>query len=524
MAETITQGGVLNGIARLSPRSRVGLGLALAALAAIVVASWLWSRTHEWRVLYSNLSDRDGGAIVAQLSQMNVPYRVADGGGAIMVPAASVHDTRLRLASQGLPKGSIVGFELLESQKLGATQFQEQVNYQRGLEGELSRTIQSLAAVSAARVHLAIPKPTVFMRERQKPSASVMLSMHAGRNLERAQINGILHLVSSSVPDLPLKNVTIVDQTGTLLTTPGDGNGALDPTQLAYVSEVEANYARRIQDILEPVLVRNNVRAQVTVEVDFNQSESTAESFKPNQDPKQAVVRSQVTNEATDGAARGPAAVPGAVTNQPGATPPAATAGTVPPGASSVKRDATVNYEVDKTVRVVRHATGNIKRLSAAVVLNHRKVVTAGKAAYEPIKEEELAKLTALAREAVGFQKDRGDSLNVVNAAFTSEEREPPAETPAWKQPENVAIALDLGKNALAAGLVLFLALGVLRPVLRSLAAPPPLVAGQDAGIAELPAPARHDPVASARALAKQDPKVVAAVVKNWVAGGSGNG
>jgi len=524
MAETITQGGVLDGIARLSPRSRVGLGIALAALAAIVVASWLWSRTHEWRVLYSNLSDRDGGAIVAQLSQLNIPYRVADGGGAIMVPAASVHDTRLRLASQGLPKGSIVGFELLESQKLGATQFQEQMNFQRGLEGELARTIQALAAVQAARVHLALPKPTVFMRERQKPSASVMLSMNAGRNLDRAQINGILHLVSSSVPDLPLKNVTIVDQTGTLLTTPGDGNGALDPSQLAYVSEVEGNYARRIQDILEPVLGRNNVRAQVTVEIDFNQSESTAESFKPNQDPKEAVVRSQVTNEASDGAARGPAGVPGAATNQPGAALPVV-AGAVPPGATSMKRDATVSYEVDKTVRVVRHATGSIKRLSAAVVLNHRKVVTAGKAAYEPIKEEELAKLTALAREAVGFQKDRGDSLNVVNTAFTSDEREPPVEVPLWKQPENIAIALDLGKNALAAGLVLLLAFGVLRPVLRSLAAPPTPAAGRDAALAELPSPAQQDPVASARALARQDPRMVAAVVKNWAAGnGNGNG
>ncbi len=517
MAEPNMDGGVLNGVVRLSPRSRVGLGLALAALAAVLVASWLWSRTHEWRVLYSNLSDRDGGAIVAQLSVMNVPYRVAEGGGAIMVPAASVHDTRLRLASQGLPKGSIVGFELLESQKLGATQFQEQVNFQRGLEGELSRTIQSLSAVRAARVHLAIPKASVFIRDRQKASASVMLALHAGRSLERGQITGILNLVSSSVPELPLKNVTIVDQSGALLSTPGDSPGGLDATQLAYLGEVESNYARRIHEILEPVLGRNNVRAQVTVELDFSQSESTAESFKPNQDPKDAAVRSQVTNEAAEGAAKGASGVPGAASNQPGA----ATAGAPPAGASSSKRDATISYELDKTVRVVRHATGSIKRLSAAVVINHRKVVAAGKASYEPIKEEELAKLTALAKEAVGFQKDRGDSLNVVNTAFTNEEHEAPAEVPLWKQPETIAIALDLGKNALAARLVLLLAFGVLRPLLRTLATPVAPAPGQQATVAELPAPGGQDSVAAARALAKQDPKMVAAVVKNWV---SGNG
>jgi len=526
MADAGSEGGVLDGVVRLTPRARLGLGIAIAALAAVLVASWLWSRTHEWRVLYSNLNDRDGGAIVAQLSQMNVPYKIADGGGAIMVPSQQVHDTRLRLASQGLPKGSIVGFELLETQKLGATQFQEQVNFQRGLEGELARTIQSLSAVQGARVHLALPKPTVFMRDRQKPSASVLLALHPGRALDRAQIAGIVNLVSSSVPDLPVKNVTVVDQTGAMLSQPAESQGGLDAAQLAYVGELESNYTRRIQEILEPVLGRQNVRAQVTVEVDFAQAETSAETFKPNGDPKDAAVRSQVTSEAGDGSARGPTGVPGATSNAPGAAP----AATPTPGATmagATKRDATVQYEIDKTVRVVRHASGAVKRLSAAIVVNHRKVVAGGKTTWEPIKEEELAKLTALAREAVGFSKDRGDSVNVVNAAFAVDEREAPAEVPLWKQPENIAIAIDLGKQALIACLVLFLAFGVLRPVLRTLATPvaPPAGALADGTAAvpgepgALPAPAAHDPVAAARAIAKQDPKVVAAVVKNWVAG-----
>ena len=217
-AEAVTvsgvQGYVQNFLARCPVSRKWGLMLAVSAIVALLAGGWMWNQAPEYKVLFSNVSDRDGGAIIASLQQMNVPYKFAEGGGAILVPANQVHDARLKLASQGLPKGGLVGFELMENQKFGTSQFLEQVNFQRALEGELARSIQALSAVSSARVHLAMPKQSVFMREQQKPSASVLLNLHPGRSLDPQQVNAIVHLVSSSVPNLPVKNVTVVDQHG----------------------------------------------------------------------------------------------------------------------------------------------------------------------------------------------------------------------------------------------------------------------------------------------------------------------
>jgi len=203
----------------LNPQQKTGLMIAVAAMVALLAGMWMWGQTPDYRVLYSNLSDRDGGAIIDALQQQNIPYKFSEGGGALLVPANYVHEMRLRLASQGLPKGSLAGFELMENQKFGTSQFLEQVNYQRALEGELGRSMQTLAAVQAARVHLALPKPSVFVKEQQKPSASVVLTLHPGRTLDSGQINGIIHLISSSVPDMSAKNVTVLDQSGSLLST-----------------------------------------------------------------------------------------------------------------------------------------------------------------------------------------------------------------------------------------------------------------------------------------------------------------
>ena len=221
-------------LAALPAKSKVSLGLGVAALIGVVLAMTLWSSQGDYKVLYAGLSDKDGGAIIAQLSQMNVPYRHAEGGAAILVPASKVHDVRLKLASLGLPKGSIVGFELMDSSRFGQTQFQERLTFQRGLEGELTRSITSLAAVQNARVHLALPNQNGFFREQQKPSASVLLTLHPGRTLDQAQVAGIVHLVSSSVPEMNPKAVSVLDQTGALLSAPAEGtNGAgLDAQQL----------------------------------------------------------------------------------------------------------------------------------------------------------------------------------------------------------------------------------------------------------------------------------------------------
>ena len=306
----------------LPPRRKAMLAGGVAAMLALIVASVLWSSRPEYRVLFSNLSDKDGGAIVAQLSKMNVPYRFSEGGGAVLVPADQVHDVRLKLAQAGLPKGSAVGFELMDGARFGTTQFQERLNFQRGLEGELVRSITALSAVEAARVHLAIPNQNGFFRDQQKPSASVLLTLYPGQTLDRAQIAGIVHLVSASVPEMSPRAVSVLDQTGALLSEAQDGSGAtnmLDATQVQHVSRVEQAYVKRILDILEPVIGRDNLRAQVSADIDFSQTESTTEEFRPNQGGQPAAVRSSQTSENIGGAGSGQmvGGVPGAASNQP---------------------------------------------------------------------------------------------------------------------------------------------------------------------------------------------------------------
>jgi len=502
-----------------------------AVAIAIVVGSWMWSQQPDWRVLFGNLSDRDGGATIAALAQMNVPYKFADGGGALLVPADRVHETRLRLASQGLPKGGTVGFELVDNQKFGATQFQEQINYQRGLEGELARSIGALAAVASARVHLAIPKPSVFVRDNQTPTASVLLALHPGRTLDRAQVAGIVHLVASSVPQLAPEHVNVIDQNGALLSQKRDGQqGGLDANALSYIREIEQATISRIADILEPIVGRGNARVQVTADLDFTRVEQVAETFKPNAEPKNATRRQQQLSESSSGGAAGAEGIPGALSNQPPPTPtapidprkPAATTTTVAStGPTSVRKDENVAFEVDKTIQHTKAATGTIKRLTAAVVINHKRSVgTDGKATFTPLPQAEMDQLSALVREAMGFSKERGDSLNVVNAAFNEPERETVPELPLWKQPDNVAMAKDAGRYLLFAMLIGYLVFGLLRPALRKAAehAPPPpqpvALAGQHIAAGDAQG---QDPLVHARRIAREDPKVVANVVKSWV-------
>ncbi len=307
-------------IRAMPARSKLSFAVGLAALAGVIFAMTMWASQGDYKVLYANLSDKDGGAVIAQLSQMNVPYRMAEGGGAILVPAAQVHDLRLKLATAGLPKGTISGFELMDNARFGQTQFQERLTFQRGLEGELTRSITSLAAVESARVHLALPNQNGFFREQQKPSASVLLTLHAGRTLDRAQIAGIVHLVSSSVPEMSPKAVSVLDQSGALLTGAGEGpQTGLDAQQLQYVAQVEGGYTKRIRELLEPIVGADNLRATVAADIDFSQTEATSEEFKPNQGSDASVaIRSQQTSDQGGNAGGGlPSGVPGAASNQP---------------------------------------------------------------------------------------------------------------------------------------------------------------------------------------------------------------
>lgn len=521
-------------------RQVVALMLATATAVALAVGAWMWSQAPDYRVLFSNVNDRDGGAIIASLTQMNVPYKFADGGGAILVPATHVHEARLRLASQGLPKGSLVGFELMETPKLGTSQFLEQINYQRALEGELARSIQSVSAVGGARVHLAIPKPSVFMREQQKPSASVLVNLNAGRTLEPGQVSAIVHLVSSSVPDLLVKNVTVVDQNGNLLSAQDDTQQqtGLDPGQLKYVKTMEQDYAQRIEAIVLPVVGNDNVHAQVTADIDFSQTEQAEEVYRPNQGAAAAAIRSQTSSESSSGAggAQG-GGVPGALSNQPPSSASApingqpaaagATTSSAPPASSSnTNKNSAVNYEVDKSLKHIRHSTGNIKRLSVAVVVNYRKVTAKdGKVSYKPRSEDDMAQINKLVREAMGYTETRGDTVTVANTAFTVAEAEALESVPFWKQPGTWALAQEIGKNLLIAGLVLFLFFKVLRPMFRSAMTPPAVETQALPAVAPGAAPgvmggaSYQSNLDSAKQLARQEPKLVANIVRTWVAG-----
>ncbi|MFN7858045.1 MAG: flagellar basal-body MS-ring/collar protein FliF, partial [Acidovorax sp.] len=456
----------LQRLSALDGAQRMRLGVGVVLLVGIALAAIFYGRQADYRVLFANLNDKDGGAIVAQLSQMNVPYKHADGGGAILIPADRVHDVRLRLATQGLPKGSVAGFELMESSKFGMTQFQERLNFQRGLEGELTRSIQALSSVQGARVHLALPNQNGFFREQQKPSASVLVSLHPGRVLDRAQLAGIVHLVASSVPEMTPSAVSVLDDSGKLLSqSPDGGSGAeANAQQLLYVQQIEQQYTRRIMDILEPVVGRDNVKAQVTAEVDFTQTESTSEQFRPNQTADAGAIRSQQVLESRGSANKTATGVPGAVANQPpgqaaapinGANPAPNAAGQQGTEEQTSKRESTTNYEVDKTVRVTRAGTGTVKRLSAAVVVNYQSTEEKGKVVTKALTPEQVEQMTALVRETIGFNRDRGDSVNLMNTPFQVTVV-PTTEVPLWKQREVIDLARSL---AWPLGAVLFAAL-----------------------------------------------------------------
>lgn len=525
------------------------LYVGLAAVAALVIGTALWMREPTWKVLFSNVSDKDGGQITTALQQMNVPYELSS-GGTIAVPADKVYETRLKLATQGLPKASGVGFELMDNQKFGISQFAEQVNYQRSVEGELARTIQALSAVESARVHLAIPKNSVFLREQQKPTASVVLNLNSGRLIDPTQIHGIMNLVASAVPGLPPRNITIVDQEGNMLSTMGELNqqnqNGLDQRQLNYVKEIEQTYIKRIETILEPIFGKGNARAEVTAELDFSQREQTSENYTPNSPPNAAAIRSQQMHESTEREPLGPGGVPGALSNQP---PNAAAAPiTLPPGTQAgvsttgqatpdkmSKKDSTVNYEVDRTIQHVKMPVGVIKRVSAAVVVNYKKKVdNNGESKFVPLTQQELGQINNLVREAMGYNPTRGDTLNVVNAAFADNTARPALEQRAIDFVTNNIF--DIAKWGLLLLVLLYLIFGVIRPIVREVINPPtpeeefpdgPAIEGGegeegaegDEVVDEVEMQRREYAanLEAAREIIRNDPRMAAQIIKEWI-------
>lgn len=522
---------------------------AAAALVAVIVAVVMWSSEPKYKVLFSNLDDRDGGAIVTALGTMNVPYRYNENGTALLVPADRVYDARLQLASQGLPRGGSVGFELMDNARFGASQFAEQINYQRGLEGELARSIEAMNTVQHARVHLAMPRQSLFVRERQAPTASVLLNLYPGRSLSDAQVSAISWLVASSVPELTAESVSIVDQNGRLLSAPlGEGRG-MDADQLRFVREIEQRTVERILTILNPLVGPGNVHAQATADVDFSRREETSEVYRPNQEPGQAAVRSQQTSDSTQRGVGPAQGVPGALSNQAPANaqapvtnppqqqpprpgqPPQANAqqqqqqqqqtGTQgPAGNLNERRDATTNYEVDRTISHIKQPVGNLKRMSVAVVVNY---VRDKDGELQALPPEELNKLTNLVREAMGYSEGRGDSLNLVNSQFN----DGPPPLPMWRDPEMISLFKTILFWLIGGVLALWLYRKIRRSVTEYLY--PPVDPEQaEAERAEAAREAQdlaraketdryQDNLERARTMANKDPRAVAMVLRTWM-------
>ena len=531
--------------------------VAVAGAVALGVAVVLWSRGPNYGLLYAGLSQTDAAAITQQLQSANTPFQLSSDGSSIMAPAADLAALRLKLAGQGLPQGTASSTGTAGGDSpFGMSDLAERTRYQQLLETDLGNTISGLQSVRAARVHLALPKPSAFIRDNRPATASVLVTLYPGRQLDAGQVAAIVHLVSASVPDLDTRQVSVIDQQGQLLTTDPDSPGAIGDNRLRLSTRIENTYAERIEQLLTPLVGPGRVRAQVYADLDFSQTEKATETFGHDH----PALRSEQTSSERrgDGAQGG---VPGALSNQPPALVAQPTAANPDAGGATAKPDpkapagttttttstadtsssATRNYELDRTISHVSDPAGRLARLTVAVVLDN-KLVSGGTteggepkpATSVPFTAQELQHLTDLTKNAVGFNPERGDSVSVVNQSF---QRGPAPEalpdTPFWQRPG----MMDLIKQGIGILLALLVAFGVLRPLLkgllrgdataRALPSPMPKIsvrvddepqgAAEPARLHNAPALAYEQRVGSARRMVTENPKQVAQVVKNWV-------
>jgi flagellar M-ring protein FliF len=520
------------------------VGLLAGVAAAVAAAVWLvlWSQGQNYSVLYGQLSERESGQVMDALTAAGIEYKLSP-SGAVSVPEAKVQEARIRLASQGLPQSDAMGIEMIQKDSpLGSSSMMESARYQSVLETELARTIMKVQGVQGARVHLALPKPSVFLQDAHKATASVMLQLYPGRRLEPGQVAAIVHLVASSVPELSATDVTLVDQAGSLLNSPDENSeSAVSTRQLEYTHKLEESYQRRIVELLEPLVGAGRVRATVTADLDFTVTEETHENY----DPQKTAVRSEQTSSETRKGGDGAEGIPGALSNQPpgtsgapvipGATPtpgsPAAgQAGTASQtaastGPSSNSQKSTRNFEVDRRLAYIKQPVGTLKRLSVGVVLDDwQKAGEDGKVTTQPMSDADIKRFTQLVRESIGLKDDRGDQLNVMNQTFRGNGPLGPVESaPIWEAPWVPSVA----KQAVGAGLVLLVAFLILRPLMKSLTKSPRATRDADGedrvSLSGQGKPIKLQPsfeqqIAAARTLVGQDPKRAAQVVKDWVA------
>jgi flagellar M-ring protein FliF len=528
------------------------VGLAAAVAAGLSIALWWHGPTYS--LLYSNLGAEDQAQIAQALDAAQIPYRVQPGSNAIEVSTERLTDARLKLAGQGLPESG-GGFAALDKDPgFGVSQFVENARYQHALETELGRTIASLRPVEAARVHLAVPRQSPFVHEHHGASASVFVQLKAGRRLDQEQVQSIINLVASSIPELEPGQVTVVDQQGRLLSTPdGHDEFSLREQQFDMAHRLEDDYRQRVESLLAPLVGAGRVRAQVVAQMDMSTTEEAREQYRPDSQ----IVRSEQTSEQTARDGGGSQGVPGALSNQPppagvastppppaaatataqngaaGAKPAAGAAGAAPaagvagalalPATDTSSKESTKNYEIDRTLAYTRQPAGKLKRITVAVLIDDAHTTDKdGKPHTVALTQEQLDHVTQLVKDAVGFDESRGDVVNVVNSSFTEEPAAPEGtleSPPLWEKP----LFFDLLKIVSGAIVLIVLVLTVVRPLTKSLLGSlrtPRLEA----------APALEHPVASpqaalaheqqlvqARTLVGQDPKRVAQVVREWV-------
>lgn len=544
-------------LSQLRGNPLVALLVAGAATIAVIAVLMMWASSPDYRVLYNNLGEADGGRIITELDGRGVPYRFSNNGQALMVPSDQVHPLRLYLAEQGLPQGGNVGLELMDNQAFGISQFAEQVNYQRGLEGELSRSIESLGPVEGVRVHLSMAKPSVFIRDREPAKASVVLTLLPGRVLGDGQVSAIVHMVSSSVPELAPEDVSVVNQDGRLLSADTGGSNDLDGSQLEYLAEVERSYQRRIENILTPILGEENVRAQVAAQVDFSQREETSERYGPNQPPNEAAVRSRQLSLSYDGENLLGAGIPGALSNTPPGTAPSPInqpdeddegedgEETPEDALRNLQQDDVVNYEVDRSIEHIQHRLGRVERLTAAVVINYRETINEeGEPEQVPLSNEEVQQIERLVRQSMGFSEARGDAIDVVNTPFVDIEQETSATPEWWQRQGTLELAGRLGKYLLVALAALLLYLLILRPLIKRYTESPVMMttaprAGLQAQVGDDDEESAEDEedaeetyqkpkrqrktslyehnLNDLREMAQEDPRMVAMIVRSWM-------
>lgn len=518
------------GMSRLPVIRQVGLLIGLAASIALGASIYSWARDPNYVPLFDGMNGADASEVVTILEQSNTPYRLQ--GSVVVVPSADVHKLRIKLASQGLPKSSTRGYEMLdEEQSFSTSSFIETARYNLALEGELSKSISTLDSVKGARVHLAIPKKSAFLRNQAGASASVLVSLYPGRKLGHAKVAGIVHLVASSVPGMEPEQVTVVDQAGNLLTGNGRSSSMeMGSEQFTFASTIEESYSKRIVDLLVPVIGAGKVRAQVAADVDFTAIERTSEAYGPSN----TLLRSEQTSEERKSDnSNVVGGVPGAQSNQPvpagGGQSELQASGNTSAATQSSKQ-ATRNYELDKVISHIKEAPGTIKKLSIAVLIDYRDQTNeAGEVERVPLPDEEIERLTQLVKESVGFSQERGDSVNLMNASFLAPElMEPLPDVPVWQEPW----VLDIAKQVAGGLAIILLIFAVLRPVMKSLSSigkggtqtltgELQLANGGGGGLALPSGVSSYDKqVALAQSIADQSPKRAASVMSDWVQGG----